>query len=78
ATEAGLYRNHLRKICQDLQQDAKLTAAMKNVVEEQQPVRIDSEEAFKLYSMGLVRWHGNEVEPRCDLYRLYLHDCLLA
>ncbi|MGB7380894.1 MAG: AAA-like domain-containing protein, partial [Rivularia sp. (in: cyanobacteria)] len=31
-----------------------------------------------LYSMGLVRWHGNEVEPRCDLYRLYLHDCLLA
>ncbi|AFY56944.1 hypothetical protein Riv7116_4523 [Rivularia sp. PCC 7116] len=76
ATEAGLYRNHLRKIYTHLQQDSKLIAAMKNVVEEQQPVRIDSEEAYKLYSMGLVRWCGNEVEPRCNLYRLYLNDCL--
>ena len=78
ATEAGLYRNHLRKISQDLQQDAKLVAAMKNVVEEKQPVRINSEEAFKLHSMGLVHWCGNKIEPRCNLYRLYLHDCLLA
>ena len=78
ATEAGLYRNHLRKISQDLQRDAKLIAAMKNVVEEKQPVRIDSEEAFKLHSMGLVHWRGNKIEPRCNLYRLYLHDCLLA
>ncbi|MEO1429837.1 MAG: AAA-like domain-containing protein [Cyanobacteria bacterium J06633_8] len=76
ATEAGLYRNHLRKISTDLQQDSKLIAAMKNVVEEQQPVRINSEEAFKLHSMGLVRWCGNKVEPRCNLYRLYLNDCL--
>ena len=78
ATEAGLYRNHLRKISQDLQRDAKLIAAMKNVVEEKQPVRIDSEQAFKLHSMGLVHWCGNKIEPRCNLYRLYLHDCLLA
>ena len=33
---------------------------------------------FKLHSMGLVRWCGNEVEPRCNLYRLYLHDYLSA
>ena len=78
ATEAGLYRNHLRKIYTHLQQDSKLIAAMKNVVEEHRPVRIDSEEAFKLHSMGLVRWCGNEVEPRCNLYRLYLHDYLSA
>jgi hypothetical protein len=78
ATEAGLYRNHLRKISQDLQQDDKLIAAMRNVVEEKQPVRIDSEQAFKLHSMGLVHWCGNKIEPRCNLYRLYLHDCLLA
>ncbi|MGB3636555.1 MAG: AAA-like domain-containing protein [Rivularia sp. (in: cyanobacteria)] len=78
ATEAGLYRNHLLKISHDLHQDAKLIAAMRNVVEEKQPVRIDSEEAFKLHSMGLVRWRGNKIEPRCNLYRLYLHDCLLA
>lgn len=51
---------------------------MKNVVEERRPVRIDSEEAFKLHSMGLVRWCGNEVEPRCNLYRSYLHDYLSA
>ncbi len=78
ATEAGLYRNHLLKISQDLQQDSKLIAAMKNVIEEYQPVRIDSEQAFKLHSMGLVHWCGNKIEPRCNLYRLYLHDCLLA
>lgn len=76
-TEAGLYRNHLRKISTDLQQDEKLAAAMKNVVEKNQPVRIDSEEAFKLHSMGLVRWCGNEVEPRCNLYRLYFKNSLV-
>ena len=68
----------MRKIYTHLQQDSKLIAAMKNVVEEHRPVRIDSEEAFKLHSMGLVRWCGNEVEPRCNLYRLYLHDYLSA
>ncbi|MCJ8280661.1 MAG: AAA-like domain-containing protein [Rivularia sp. ALOHA_DT_140] len=78
ATEAGLYRNHLRKICQHLHQDVKLITAMKNVVEKNQPVKIDSEEAFKLHSMGLVSWCGNEVEPRCNLYRFYFNNCLLA
>ena len=77
ATEAGLYRNHLRKISTDLQQDEKLAAVMKNIVKENQPMRIDLEQAFKLHSMGLVRWCGNKVELRCNLYRSYFNDCLV-
>lgn len=76
ATEAGIYRNHLLKIYNQLQHDCKLLTAMRNLVEKHQPLQIDSEEAFKLHSMGLVRWCGNKVEPRCNLYRLYLNNCL--
>ncbi|NES24432.1 MAG: molecular chaperone Tir, partial [Symploca sp. SIO3E6] len=75
-TEAGLYKHHLREHLLALQQDRKLAVAMKKIVDATSPVRVEVEETFKLESMGLVQKQGNEVMPRCLLYRLYFRDRL--
>ncbi|MGK7929566.1 MAG: AAA-like domain-containing protein, partial [Spirulina sp.] len=59
-----------------LRQSEVLSAAMKAVVEESKPVTVGNDEAFKLYSLGLVRREGNAIAPRCRLYRLYFQECL--
>ncbi|MBG1260875.1 trypsin-like peptidase domain-containing protein [Nostoc commune] len=40
------------------------------------PVRLDSIQCFKLLSMGLLQQQGNDVTPRCNLYRQYFRDRL--
>lgn len=75
-TEAGVYKNHLRRHLHNLKENPKLAAAMKAVVEANQPVCLDSESAFKLYGLGLVRLQGNEAIPRFKLYRQYFCDRL--
>ena len=75
-TEAGIYRNHLLGHLKALEDYPDLAAAMKTVVASAVPVRLRSEEAFKLDSRGLLVRHKNEVQPRCLLYRLYFSDRL--
>ena len=75
-TEAGIYRNHLLGHLKALEDYPDLAAAMKTVVASAVPVRLRSEEAFKLDSRGLIVRHKNEVQPRCLLYRLYFCDRL--
>lgn len=75
-TEAGIYRNHLLGHLKALEDYPDLAAAMKTVVASETPVRLRSEEAFKLDSRGLIVRHKNEVQPRCLLYRLYFSDRL--
>lgn len=75
-TEAGLYGDHLRRHLENLQHDPPLAAAMKQVVRSDTPVRLESKLGFSLHSMGLVRRRGNDVEPLCNLYRLYFRDRL--
>jgi len=70
-TEQGPYSDHLRRHLLNLEEDEKLLAAMTQVLKGDTPVRIKSTEAFKLRSMGLVKYQGNEVTPLCDLYRKY-------
>ncbi|MBD2296446.1 AAA-like domain-containing protein [Anabaena sphaerica FACHB-251] len=38
--------------------------------------KIDSAQAFKLRSLGLIEFQGNEVKCLCNLYRLYFQDRL--
>lgn len=76
-TEAGIYSDHLRRHLRVLQQHSELAAAFKAVVIANSPVKIESEQAFKLNSMGLVNLQGNEVMPRCDLYRQYFRNSLV-
>lgn len=75
-TEAGIYGDHLRRHLSNISADAKLEAAMKQVISASVPVRLEPMEAFKLRSMGLVELRGNDVVPLCNLYRLYFKDRL--
>lgn len=76
ATDAGIYGNHLRRYWRVIQQHPQLLEALKKVVTATTPVRLESMQAYKLNSMGLVRLQGNEVVSRCNLYCQYLWDRL--
>ncbi|MFP4100476.1 AAA-like domain-containing protein [Coleofasciculus sp.] len=75
-TEAGIYSDHLRRHLWNLQTYPELLNAMKAVVMTSQPVRLPSQQAFKLNSMGLVKLFGNDCTPRCQLYQQYFRDRL--
>ncbi|OYD96813.1 molecular chaperone Tir [Nostoc sp. 'Peltigera membranacea cyanobiont' 210A] len=75
-TEAGPYSDHLRRHLWNLEQRPELAAAIKKVVANTSPVRLDSIQCFKLLSMGLLQQQGNDVTPRCNLYRQYFRDRL--
>jgi hypothetical protein len=75
-TAEGLYGDHLHRHLLNLENDASLKAAMKQVVASNNPVRLEPIQAFKLRSMGLVELRGNDVAPLCNLYRIYFRDRL--
>ncbi len=61
----------MRKLWLRIEGKSELIAALKTVVNSEHPVAIDRDPLFELDSMGLVKKQGNQVEPRCQLYRLY-------
>ncbi len=75
-TEAGIYSGYLLGHLKALEDHPELGIAMKTVVASDIPVRLRSDEAFKLDSRGLVVRVDNDVAPRCRLYRLYFRDRL--
>ncbi len=75
-TEEGFYYDHLRRHLTNLESDQHLLEMMQQVVESHDPIKIDSQHAFKLRSMGLVKFKGNQVEPLCNLYRYYFQEVL--
>ena len=77
-TEEGPYYDHLRRHLLNLDENTELVAAVKQVVAAESPIEIRTAEAFKLRSMGLVKFQGNTVRPLCDLYRLYFRDRLAS
>lgn len=70
-TEEGIFSNYLRRHLQNLRQHPELAEALSLCVKSSEPVELDSELAFKLHRMGLVKLQGNCVIPRCGLYRQY-------
>lgn len=77
ATEAGLYNNHLRRYLCVVQQHPELAKALEKVINATSSVRLEPMQAYKLQSMGLVHLQGNDVMPRCNLYKQYFGDCLV-
>ncbi|WP_375495332.1 AAA-like domain-containing protein [uncultured Nostoc sp.] len=75
-TEEGLYGDHLSRHLLNIEEDAELIVAMVKVVAANKPIKIDRKEAFKLRSMGLVKFHGNAVILLCELYYRYFRDRL--
>ena len=76
ATEEGAYSDHLRRHLLILQQDDDLVWAFKRVISADVSVDVGTNSAFKLRSMGLVKFQGNAVIPLCDLYRQYFSNRL--
>lgn len=75
-TEAGIYSNHLRQQLSHLEQSPELIEVFQKVVMSAEPIQVKPAHAFKLQSMGLVHLEGNQVKPRCFLYRQYFCDAL--
>ncbi len=76
ATEAGIYSAHLRRHLWNLDKYPDVKLAFGQVLTAAKSVRLPSEHAFKLNSMGLVKLDGNHCIPRCKLYREYFSDRL--
>jgi len=70
-TESGIYSDHLRRHLGNLKHHPTLLEAFWDVISSHSSVRLPSEQAFKLSSIGLVKLDKNEVTPRCHLYRQY-------
>jgi hypothetical protein len=75
-TEAGVYGDHLRGILKAVEDHPELAEALRQVVNSAEPVKLRSEQAFKLESLGVLVPEGNLERPRCRLYATYLADRL--
>ncbi len=75
-TEEGMYTEHLRRHLLNLEDNSQLLIAMRRLVLEEKVIQVGSREAFKLASMGLVKFQGNEVLPLCELYSIYFRERL--
>ena len=77
-TRAGVYCDHLRGLLKAVQNHPELAEALRQVVGSSEPVKLRSEQAFKLESLGLLVPEGNLERPRCRLYAQYMADRLSA
>jgi len=77
-TEEGPYYDHLRRHLVNLEKDTELAATIRQVINSEKPVEIKTGEAFKLRSMGLIKFQGNAVMPLCGLYRQYFRHRLAS
>ncbi|MBR8837078.1 MAG: AAA-like domain-containing protein [Stigonema ocellatum SAG 48.90 = DSM 106950] len=75
-TKQGMYTDHLRRHLSNLREDGNLVTAMRQVIKATPPIRIEADLAFKLRSMGLVKFQGNNVIPAYELYRQYFLEHL--
>ena len=75
-TEAGLYKDHLRRHLWNLQKHSDLLEAVKQAAATEDGVTLESAAAFKLHGMGLVDLDDNRVRLRCNLYRQYFEQRL--
>jgi len=76
--DAGIYSDHLRRQLWNLEEYPELAQGMREIVAADSPVPLKAMQAFKLDSLGLVKLHGNECVPRCELYRQYFRSHLSA
>ena len=76
ATEAGIYGSHLRERLTYLEKHSELKEVMQSVVDADGPVRIKSQDAHRLVSMGLIKRVSNDVEPLCRVYQAYFREQL--
>jgi hypothetical protein len=74
ATDQGLFADHLKHLLWEVQARPDLHEAACQVMAAPEPLRLRSDLAFKLVSLGVAQLRGNDVQAACDLYRRYLGD----
>ncbi|MEH2264525.1 AAA-like domain-containing protein [Nostoc sp.] len=75
-TDEGLFRGFLHPYLSLLEEDKLLKVAFQKVINSNIPVKLDSVQSFKLRSLGLIKFKGNEVQCLCNLYRFYFRERL--
>lgn len=75
-TEAGIYGHYLRRQLDTLQAAPNLAIALKQVIESDRPIILESAIAHQLQSLGLVQLVGDTVLPSCQLYCQYFQTRL--
>jgi AAA-like domain len=70
-TDVGIYQDHLHRHLGNLHRHPDLKQALQQVLSSSTPVQLDQVSAYKLHSIGLVKWSGNKVTIACDLYQQY-------
>lgn len=75
-TNSSIYEDHLRRHLVTLNQQPELKVAFQQVVNSPEPVSLSTMYVYKLYSVGLIKRQGDQVIPRCQLYRQYFKDHL--
>lgn len=74
-TQAGIYRDHLRRLWQLLQENPDLQQAFGQVIQAESGVVLNPAIAYQLESVGLVKLRGDRAMVSCELYRRYfLHQ----
>jgi hypothetical protein len=76
ATPVGIYEDHLRRHWKTLSDSSSLATAFSTIISATEPVRISLIPLYQLYSMGLIRRHGDGAIPRCSLYKEYFREQL--
>ncbi|MDJ0844180.1 AAA-like domain-containing protein [Crocosphaera sp.] len=75
-TEEGLYAAYLQHHWSILEQDKELSDTLRQIVESEQAIAISPKYSYILEKMGLICQEGNQVKPRCQMYRLYFQERL--
>jgi hypothetical protein len=75
-TDAGIYGHHLRQYWLNLQEHPPIMEALGQLVQAQEPMKLEPMVTHQLHSMGLVKLSGNCAELRCQLYHQYFRDRL--
>ncbi|MEH1821410.1 MAG: AAA-like domain-containing protein [Nostoc sp.] len=67
----GIYRDHLWRQLIKLQENTRLAKTYAEILAAKQSISLNPIETYKLESLGLIRFEGDRILPRCELYRAY-------
>ncbi|MHC5723758.1 MAG: AAA-like domain-containing protein, partial [Nostoc sp.] len=67
----GIYRDHLWRQLIKLQENPRLAKTYVEILAAKQGISVNPIETYKLESLGLIRFEGDRILPRCELYRAY-------
>lgn len=67
----GIYRDHLWRQLIKLQENPRLAKTYAEVLAAKQGISLNPIDTYKLEGLGLIRFEGDRVLPRCELYRAY-------